>query len=100
MALLPAGIPLKASAGLLQHLWRHGQVDLRVRKMGVPEIDRQVIHEPLHVFSAPIPFRQPVDGEGMPNVVHSWRLAFASRMPGELFAQGQKGPYDRGTART
>ena len=43
MAILPASVSLESCAGLLQQLRGHGQVDLRGRQMGVPQVHGQVV---------------------------------------------------------
>jgi hypothetical protein len=79
MAILPAGVPLEPGAGLLQQLRGHGQIDLRGRQAGVPEVHGQVVQEPLHVRPLPVPRRQPVDREGVPEVVQPGLIAGVSR---------------------
>jgi hypothetical protein len=66
MAVPPAGVPLESGAGLVQQLRGQAQVDLRGRQVGVPEVDRQVVQQPLDVRPPPIPLGQPVDRERVP----------------------------------
>ena len=75
MAVLPEGIPLESCAGLVQQFRGHRQVDLRGRQMGVAEVHREVVQEPLHVRPLPIPLRQPVDRERVPKVVQPGLVA-------------------------
>ena len=67
---LPEGVPLKARVGLPQKVRRHGQVDLRADQADMPEVNGEVINKPLHVRSLPVPFRQPMDGKGVPKIMH------------------------------
>ena len=65
MASLPAGIPLEAPAGLLQQLRRHGQVNLRACESRMPEVNGELIHQPLHIRTLAVPFGQSMDREGV-----------------------------------
>jgi hypothetical protein len=69
MTALPAGVPLEECAGLLQQVGRHGQVNLGVRQAVMPEVNREVIDQPLHVGTLSVPLGQAVDREGVPKVV-------------------------------
>lgn len=53
-------------ASLLEKLRRQGQIYLRIGRVGMSEVDREVIDEPLHVGPFPIPFGQSVDREAVP----------------------------------
>ena len=75
MAVLPEGVPLESGAGLVQQLRRHGQVNLRGRQVGMPEVDGQVMQEPLHVRPLPVPLGQPVDRERVAQVVQPGLVA-------------------------
>ena len=66
MIVLPACIPLEERTGLLQQFRRHGQVNLRVRQAGMPKVNGEVIHQPLHVGPLTIPCCQAVDRKGVP----------------------------------
>jgi hypothetical protein len=63
---LPEGVPLESSAGLMQQLRGHGQIDLGGRQMGMAQVHGQVMQEPLYVRPLPVPRRQPVDRECVP----------------------------------
>jgi hypothetical protein len=65
MANLPAGVPLKALASLLEKLRCQGQIHLRIGQVGMSEVDREVINEPLYVGPLSIPFGQSVDREAV-----------------------------------
>ena len=65
MAALPTGVPLEERSGLVQHLRRHRQVDLRVRQMGVSEIKGELMHKPLDIRPLAVPFCEPMDCEGV-----------------------------------
>ena len=69
MTVLPAGVPLEERAGLLQQFGRHGQVNLRVRQAVMPEVNGEVIDQPLHVRTLPVPLCQAVDRKGVAKVV-------------------------------
>ena len=47
------------------------------RQVGVPEVNGEVVHQPLHVRPLPIPLRQPVDRERVPKVVQPRLVAGA-----------------------
>src|SRR5438128_416636 len=69
MIRLPAGVPLEATAGLLQQVGRHGEVDLRMPDVDVPQVDREVVKKPLHIRPLLIPLDQAMNGEAMTHVV-------------------------------
>jgi hypothetical protein len=77
MIVLPASVSLEERTGLLQQFWDHGQVNLGVPQVSVPKINREVIDQPLYIGPLAVPFRQPMDGKGMPKPVESRLLARA-----------------------
>ena len=86
------GVPLEAVAGLLQQFRRHGQVNLGVRQAGMPQVYGEVIHQPLHVRPLAIPLGQPMDREGMPEIVKPRLVATAVRAPDAgMFPQSLEG---------
>jgi hypothetical protein len=65
MVVLPAGVSLKPQPSLLQQVRRHGQVDLRMPDVDVPQVDREVVKEPLHIRPLLIPLDQAMNGEAV-----------------------------------
>jgi hypothetical protein len=70
MTILLAGISLKARAGLLKQFGHHGQVNLRIPQAQVPKVNGEVVYQPLYICSLSIPFRQPMDGKGVAQIMH------------------------------
>src|SRR5579883_224076 len=62
-------IVLETMIGLRQQLWCHGQVTLSRVQVDVSEVGGKSRQKRLHVCACPIPFRQPVDGERVPQVM-------------------------------
>ena len=59
-------IVLETAVGFCQQLRCHGQVTLSRVQIDMPKIGREGRQKELHVRTSPIPFRQPVDGERVP----------------------------------
>src|SRR5438876_366193 len=81
MVVLPAGVPLEECAGMLEQFRRDGEVCLRVRQVGVPKVNREVIDEPLHICSLAVPRCQAVDREGVAKVMQAGLVAAAIGAP-------------------
>jgi hypothetical protein len=62
-------IVLETAIGLRQQLQCHGQVALGRVQIDVAKIGGKGRKEGLHVGTCPIPFRQPVDSKGVPQVM-------------------------------
>ena len=60
---------LETAVGFSQQLRCHGQVTLRRVQIDMSKIGGQGRQKKLHVRTSPIPFRQPVDGERVPQVM-------------------------------
>jgi hypothetical protein len=64
MAPLPfGGINLEALTGLMEQLRRHGQVDLGVPDVNMPQVDGQMLEQSLYVGALLVSGRQAVNGE-------------------------------------
>ena len=81
MVVLPAGVLLEPQPSLLQQVRRHGEVDLRMPDVGVPQVDREVVKEPLHVRPLLIPADQTMDGGAMAQIVQPRLVAGTVRPP-------------------
>src|SRR6516225_7715413 len=91
MAVLLAGVPLEASASLLQQLCRHGQVHLSRCQANVAKVNREVMNKTLDVRSLSIPRRQSVHCEGVSQVVQPRMKAAAPGPPQtSMFSQSPK----------
>ena len=77
MIVLPKCIPLKETSGLLKQFEYHGQVNLGVRQVGMPQVNGEVIHQSLHVGPLTIPLDQSMDCKGMPHIMKSGLVATA-----------------------
>jgi hypothetical protein len=62
-------IVLKSAVGFRQQLRRHGQVTLGRAQIDVSEISRKGWQKGLDVCTLPVPLRQPVDGERVPQIM-------------------------------
>src|SRR3974377_1815773 len=81
MVVLHADVPLEPHPGLLQQVRRHGEVDLCMPDVSVPQVDGEVVKEPLHVRPLLIPPDQAMDGEAMTHVVQPRLVAGTVRPP-------------------
>src|SRR5262249_26607937 len=94
MATLPSRVALEAPIGLCQQLRRHAQVDLRGGQLHMPQVDRQLGQQLLHIDPLPIPGRQPVDGEGVAQVVQPRLVARAGPPDAGLLTHTQEAFVD------
>ena len=60
---------LETAVGFCQQLRCHRQVTLSRVQIDMPKIGGEGRQKDLHVRTSPIPFRQPVDGERVPQVM-------------------------------
>src|SRR6266542_4233709 len=57
------------------------------------EVNREVIHQPLHIRALTVPFRQAVDRKGVPQVVQPWLVASpVGASHADVLAQPLEGP--------
>src|SRR5579884_518024 len=86
MAYLLHGVLLKTLSGLAQQLGRHAEIDLRVPETHVPQINRKMWKQLLHVGPLPIPGREAVNSEGVTEVMQSRLITrtIATADPGPL----------------
>ena len=81
MVVLPKCVPLEETSGLLKQFGYHGQVNLGVRQVGMPQVNGEVVHEALHIRALLIPPDQSMDSETMTHVVQPRLVASTVRPP-------------------
>ena len=62
-------VVLETAVGFCQQLRCHGQVTLSRAQIDMSKISGESRQKDLHVRTSPVPFRQPVDGERVPQVM-------------------------------
>jgi hypothetical protein len=87
MRFLP-NVTFEPLAGFTEKFWCHGQIALGSSDVHVPEISRQLGQQALHISSLAIPANQPMNCEGVSQVMKSG-LKTSSIMPLHSCSQAQ-----------